>query len=41
VMEFSSGGRVIGFGHTEQLLMGEYRPLGWGAGEYTWAATAG
>ncbi len=31
VMEFSDGGgRVIGFGHTEQLLIGEYQPLGWG-----------
>jgi hypothetical protein len=32
VMEFSDeDGRVVGFGHTEQLLIGEYRPLGWGA----------
>ena len=31
VMEFTDGGgRVIGFGHTEQLLIGEYQPLGWG-----------
>jgi hypothetical protein len=30
-MEFSAeDGRVIGFGHTEQLLIGDYRPLGWG-----------
>jgi hypothetical protein len=34
VLEFSAGGRVIGFGHTEQLLMGEYRPFGWGADDY-------
>jgi hypothetical protein len=34
VMEFRSEGRVIGFGHTEQLLMGEYRPLGWGEADY-------
>ncbi|MBS0377163.1 MAG: hypothetical protein JSS29_01655 [Proteobacteria bacterium] len=32
VMEFTDEeGRVIGFGHTEQLLIGEYRPLGWDA----------
>ncbi len=30
VMEFSSeDGRVVGFGHTEQLLMGAYQPFGW------------
>jgi hypothetical protein len=34
VLELSAGGRVIGFGHTEQLLMGEYRPYGWGADDY-------
>ena len=31
VMEFTSkDGQVIGFGHTEQLLIGEYQPFGWG-----------
>jgi hypothetical protein len=34
VMQFSAAGRVIGFGHTEQLLMGEYQPFGWGANDY-------
>lgn len=34
VMEYRSEGRVIGFGHTEQLLMGEYQPLGWPADKY-------
>lgn len=34
VMEFTRDGEVIGFGHTEQLLMGEYRPLGWPADAY-------
>jgi len=35
VMEFSSDGKVIGFGHTEQLLMGAYEPLRWGADQYS------
>ena len=35
VLELSANGRVIGFGHTEQLLMGKYGPLGWGADDYT------
>lgn len=35
VMEFRSEGRVIGFGHTEQLLMGPYQPCGWGESDYT------
>jgi hypothetical protein len=34
VMEFRIGGRVVGFGHTEQLLMGEFRPFGWGEFDY-------
>jgi len=35
VLEFSVDGQVIGCGHTEQLLMGEYQPFGWGADAYT------
>lgn len=35
VMEFRCDGRVIGFGHTEQLLMAEYRPFAWGEADYT------
>ncbi len=31
VMSFSFEGRVIGFGHTEQLLVGPYQPFGWPA----------
>jgi hypothetical protein len=35
VMEFSEAGQVVGYGHTEQLLMGAYQPLGWPAQQYT------
>jgi hypothetical protein len=34
VMEFRCGGRLVGFGHTEQLLMGPYEPFGWGESDY-------
>ena len=34
VIEVREDGRPIGFGHTEQLLMGEYRPFGWSADAY-------
>ncbi|OCC23323.1 hypothetical protein MB02_11860 [Croceicoccus estronivorus] len=34
VMTLRENGRVIGFGHTEQLLMGPYRPLGWSEAQY-------
>lgn len=34
VLEFSVDGETIGFGHTEQLLMGEYQPFGWPADSY-------
>ena len=34
VMRFSVDGGEVGFGHTEQLLMGEYPPLGWGPDDY-------
>lgn len=34
VMTLRENGRVIGFGHTEQLLMGPYRPLGWPEAQY-------
>lgn len=34
VMEFSVDGRIVGLGHTEQLLIGRYEPLGWGAHGY-------
>jgi len=29
VVEVREDGRLIGFGHTEQLLMGAYQPFGW------------
>ena len=35
VMEFRIDGRPAGFGHTEQLLMGEYAPFGWSEAQYT------
>jgi len=36
VMTFTGpDGKIIGFGHTEQLLMGEYVPFQWPAGVYT------
>ncbi len=31
VMSFSCNGQVVGFGHTEQLLVGPYEPFGWSA----------
>lgn len=31
VVTFRQAGRTIGFGHTEQLLVGPYRPFGWSA----------
>lgn len=34
VMEFSEEGRIIGLGHTEQLLVGPYAPLGWAPDDY-------
>jgi hypothetical protein len=34
VVEIEEDGHVIGFGHTEQLLMGPYSPLGWAADRY-------
>jgi len=33
-MEFRIDGELLGFGHTEQLLMGEYQPLGWTETDY-------
>lgn len=34
VLEFEVDGKAVGFGHTEQLLMGEYQPLGWPGDAY-------
>lgn len=34
VVTIREEGREIGFGHTEQLLMGPYRPLGWPGDRY-------
>lgn len=34
VLEIREGGKLVGFGHTEQLLMGAYNPLGWTADQY-------
>ncbi len=34
VMELSMDGRIVGLGHTEQLLMGRYAPFGWGPDDY-------
>src|SRR5690606_20968966 len=28
-MEIRRDGKIIGFGHTEQLLLGDYTPFGW------------
>jgi len=34
MMVFSEGETIVGFGHTEQLLMGEYSPYGWDRDTY-------
>lgn len=34
VVRLEEDGRPIGFGHTEQLLMGAYAPFGWAADRY-------
>lgn len=31
-MEFSHNGSIVGYGHTEQLLLGDYHPFGWRSG---------
>ncbi|MBK7251112.1 MAG: hypothetical protein IPI06_09620 [Gammaproteobacteria bacterium] len=41
VMEFSEEGRIVGLGHTEQLLMGQYVPFGWGPRDYLESGATG